>query len=208
MKLFLILISFIITSCSAPKVKPKEEFIKKDSILLSYWDTPLHWKTFPIKVHFHKGFPKDKMEQGMDEINQLNKELGFTFFEIQEIYEGEILIGSGIKKNVIYWGNSSLMKMERGNQGQTEIYWRGNSLENFSMRFDKHLASLVDFRTLFRHELAHAMGLKHTDEGLMTEYLGIGEVKGWGDLLVKFKQEMTNLGAFKRNSIESASKEK
>lgn len=147
-------------------------FLKKNEkeILMSnvYGDTFI-WENYPIILKIKKEFPNDKKEILVREINNLNKIMKMEIFKIENSKITE-------KDNIVSWNN---LVFRKGEQARTAISFKGNVYKKVNLYFNEAELKSIDFSSLVRHELGHAIGLKHQESGLMSEYLSVRQIKDW-----------------------------
>lgn len=148
----------------------------QNTTLTNSFNTSLRWKK-EVKFYFHKDFPVSKRKIIKEELDSLNKIIGTNMLSVSS----KDVLDTDSSKNVIYWNeNNKFKKLAPGEQALTSLHWSGDEIIQANMYFSPDFEAF-DFRTLFRHELAHALGFKHVDnqEHLMSPFLSIGEEKNY-----------------------------
>jgi len=162
MKSFYLLIIFL-CSCHSNKI-----------FLSNAYNEPLRWKK-EVKFYFHKDFPSKKRTIAREEISTLNRTIGIDLVSISNEEVKEI----DTTKNVLYWNTNNQYKdLNPSEQARTSLHWRGDEILEANIYFSPNFEE-YDFRSLFRHELSHALGFKHVEDqsSLMSPVLMIGEEK-------------------------------
>jgi len=127
------------------------------------------WKSFPITISFDTNVSLSFKDSTLRAIDEWEYKTNINLFNVTT--------------------NSSLIRVsidlpENFNpkeQANTRTYWRGNYIQKSEIRIN--LANPCDANSLMLHELGHALGLKHTNEGVMYSYLSPTEIRTSLDLI-------------------------
>lgn len=178
---------------------------EKSNTLISSYKETVSWRQFPITLQFHKNFPKDKKHIAELEIHKFNELAGFIAIEIDPRLSDSKIFNTKDGNNVISWNDSKQVRFNSSEQAKTSSYWYGNIIEEADIKINSSLANSknIDFASLFRHELCHAMGMRHQKIGLMSPHLPENSIKEWDHQLIKLW--VSDLKKEHVNGIESNS---
>ena len=182
LKVCIIILSVFICGC----LNMKRSNQGSNTLIENVYGEAISWREFPVKFKFHNNFPEDKKSVAIEEVNKFNTLVGFQAIILDTRLSQTVQFKDKDGENVISWNNSKEVNFDSAEQAKTSAFWMGNTLIESDMKFNLDYSSTnLDFATLFRHELAHAMGMKHQGEGLMNPYLPYGTVREWDGTLVK-----------------------
>lgn len=160
----------------------------EDQLFITFLNKKVVLKNFPVVFHFHNDFPEEKKTLFVKEINALNEIIGFEVFKVSnqiETTKNRYLT----TKNVIYWRNKQEMLF--GQQAKTDIVYFGDSIVKIDIAYNNSFP-YVDFGTITRHELLHALGIQHKATNLlMHPYLPNFTKRDWDlELISSWKKEV------------------
>jgi hypothetical protein len=187
MKYLILILMLIVMGCHS----------RKDNLTLiqnkSGQDVKWEKSSFPIKFQFNFDVPDCARVMIKTEAQKLNRlmemkviEFSDTDFKATKFTEGRI------GHNVIYWGNlNGTIKYDPSFQAVTSVYWMGNSMVEVGMKFNAAFMENFDKASIIRHEMGHALGMRHLDHGLMRPNQTQGEIKEWNlSLINSWKTDM------------------
>lgn len=132
-------------------------------------------RALPVPLYIHSSVPKDAYEAIESAIAVYDEAIGQKTFEIK----GYSVSGPSTPQrdgySYIYWMNEWEDDRE-DEQGRTTIYWSGDTIYEADVRINASSLSGftfnyatsgpvrgIDLKSLFVHELGHALGLDHSD---------------------------------------------
>lgn len=181
--LLLVCCSLSLLACHDPLAKPNSKIL-----VLNYDNQGVSWNHFPIQLAFYQGFPEDKKRIIRQEIDDLNTHLKFSAFIVSYLDNTQNSIPQGDQVNLLYWGQPSSLNnfFSQNEQAKTTVYWTNTTIYEADISFNiSQITPDLDFATLVRHELSHALGMRHLDNFyLMNPVLPPATTRPWNDQLL------------------------
>lgn len=190
MKILIYLSLLFITSCTVPKHEPS-------IFVQNIYEQDIVWQQFPIKFNFHQSVPEHLKVIIESEMKQFNLIYGKTVFVIDK----KDITTNYIKrdhKNTIYLDdvkkNRPNEELRPSEQARTSVFWAGDEIQETDIFFNvKYFTNGYDLNTLTRHELLHALGLKHLKTAeLMNSELPQHTVRPWDFNLIRIVHQKMN----------------
>lgn len=172
-----------------------QQFAHRNNVLsYSSLGKSLQWKKIPIEFKIDDSVPADAQFVFQREVQKLNKMAGMTIVTISKKKNLSPDLSKN-SENLISWGEVVPNQFLEKEIATTKLFYDG---ENFNLHiseadihFNPKALSFMNLATVFRHELSHALGIRHLDHGLMANHIPDLKEIGWEQTVVnQWKKEM------------------